>query len=64
MKNKRTFELYNKFNQKIASGVCYDELNCQILWRKDIGYTAEQYSNIGQVLFLMPNISYFIWRTQ
>ena len=58
-KRRRTFKVYvseprstGKYNwvsTEVANGVFYDEGNVQVLWRKDIGFTAEQYANIGQI---------------
>ena len=43
----------------LAKGVLYDEGNVQVLWREDVGWTAEQYANIGQ-LFGMFEGAYVI----
>jgi len=45
-KSHKDFERLNYF----ASGVLYDEGNVQILWRKDIGFCAEQYSDLHNAL--------------
>ncbi len=56
-KRRRTFQLESASGEKLASGVLYDEGNVQVLWRSDIGYTAEQYSSLSLVLNLMPGIA-------
>lgn len=59
-KRRRTFKVYrNTVNDygdhsvdiihEVANGVLYDEGNVQVLWRVDVGFTAEQYANIGSV---------------
>ncbi len=55
-KRRRSFQLEDAKGNKLASGIIYDEGNVQIMWRKDIGYTAEQYSSINPVLDLMPGV--------
>ena len=56
-KRRRHFRLENADGDRLASGVLYDEGNVQILWRADSEWTAEQYSDIGLVLDLMPGVS-------
>ena len=56
-KRRRTFFLYDSYNNVKAKGVLYDEGNVQILWRSDIGWTGEQYSNISLVLDIRPGIT-------
>ncbi len=56
-KRRRVFQLESATGEKLASGVLYDEGNVQVLWRLDIGYTAEQYSSLNLVLDLMPGIA-------
>ena len=53
-KRRRDFQLEDAHGTKLATGVLYDEGNVQVLWRVDIGYTAEQYASIRLVLDLMP----------
>ena len=60
-KRRRTFKVYREIrtvnedggeltlSDMVAHGVLYDEGNVQVLWRKDMGFTAEQYDKIGQV---------------
>ena len=60
-KRRRTFKVYRELrtvnedggelilSDLVAHGVLYDEGNVQVLWRKDVGWTAEQYANIAQV---------------
>ena len=60
-KRRRPFTVYRKrvshnacggkvvLSHMVASGLLYDEGNVQVLWRLDIGNTAEQYSNISQL---------------
>ena len=45
-KRRRDFQLEDAHGTKLATGVLYDEGNVQVLWRVDIGYTAEQYASI------------------
>ena len=56
-KRRRPFFLYDAYNNPKAYGILYDEGNVQILWRSDIGWTAEQYASIALVLELMPDIT-------
>lgn len=61
-KQRREFELLDWDDRIIATGVCYSEMNVQVLWRIDTGYGAEQYSNIGYVLNILPEIRSFRWK--
>ena len=56
-KRRRKFFLYDDYNNPKAMGVLYDEGNVQVLWRSDIGWTGELYSNIGLVLDIRPDIT-------
>lgn len=63
MKRRRSFIVYAEVDQgwrtsvvKVATGVLYDELNVQVLWRRDIGWTAEQYASIATLYGLVPNV--------
>ena len=38
-----------------ASGDLYDEGNIQVLWRDDIGYCGQQFSNISYAFDLFKN---------
>lgn len=55
-KRRRLFQLEDVEGNILASGVIYDEGNVQVTWRKDCGYTAEQYASINPVLDLMPGV--------
>ena len=55
-KRRREFCLQDAAGETLARGVLYDEGNVQILWRVDIGWTAEQYASIATTLDLLPNI--------
>ncbi len=55
-KRRRFFQLEDKNGNILATGVLYDEGNVQVLWRIDIGYTAEQYASINPIIDLMPGI--------
>lgn len=55
-KRRRTFQLEDENGNILATGVLYDEGNVQVLWRIDIGYTAEQYASINPIIDLMPGI--------
>ena len=61
-KRRREFQLLSAQGEPLASGVLYDEGNVQVLWRADIGWTAEQYASVAFVLDLMPGISIFRYR--
>ena len=50
-KRRRIFKGYRK-GFMILHGVYYDQWNVQLLYRKDIGWTGEQYSSI-QYMFDM-----------
>lgn len=56
-KRRRQFQLEDANGKKLATGVLYDEGNVQVLWRADIGWTAEQYSSTTPLLNLMPGIA-------
>ncbi len=56
-KRRRYFRLESESGKEVASGVLYDEGNVQITWRCDIGYTAEQYSDVELALDLLPGIT-------
>ncbi len=56
-KRRRQFQLEDANGKKLATGVLYEEGNVQILWRADIGWTAEQYSSATPLLNLMPGIA-------
>lgn len=45
---------------KLAHGVLYDEGNVQVYWRKDHGWTAEQYASICQILGLMEGVAMLV----
>lgn len=55
-KLRRKWRLYEGLTL-IANGVVYRELNVQILWRKDRGYTAEQLSSIAGLIEMFPQAS-------
>ena len=38
-----------------ASGNLYEEGNIQVLWRKDIGFCGQQFSNISYAFDLFPD---------
>ena len=56
-KRRRNFVLENRNGQTLARGILYDEGNCQLTWRADRGYTAEQYASIRTALGCMNGIS-------
>ena len=60
-KRRRAFELLDENQHQIALGIAYEEMNVQLHWRSDIGHTAENFSSIAHVLYLMPNMKYFKW---
>ncbi len=53
MLDKKNFHLESDSGVILATGVLYPQGNVQILWRIDIGYTAEQYSSLCLVLDLI-----------
>ena len=61
-KRRREFFLQDSFGYTLAHGVLYDEGNVQVLWRCDIGHTAEQYANVALVLDLMANVNSFVFK--
>ncbi len=56
-KRRRYFQLEDAQGKKLATGVLYNEGNVQVLWRADIGWTAEQYSSLTPLVDLMPGIA-------
>ena len=56
-KRRREFQLRDKNGNMLARGILYDEGNCQVLWRKDTGWTAEQYATLNPMIDLMPNVT-------
>lgn len=56
-KRRVKWQLEDMDNNKLAEGVLYDEGNVQVLWRVDIGWTAEQYSSVLYLLGLMPGVA-------
>ena len=56
VKRRRSFQLEDVDANKLASGIIYDEGNVQVVWRTDIGYTAEQYSSLHLIIDLIPGI--------
>ena len=65
-KRRRAFKVYRKIPDYLsimgrfeifAEGVLYDEGNVQVLWRKDVGWTAEQYDSIAQVFGIVVGTS-------
>ena len=57
VKRRRYFHLESAAGERLASGVLYDEGNVQVLWRKDRGWTGEQYASIHLVLDLVPRVA-------
>ena len=57
MFTKKHFHLETDAGEIVATGTLYPEGNVQILWRIDIGFTAEQYASISQILFLLPEVT-------
>ena len=56
-KRRRPFKIYRLRGikrQLVGHGILYDEMNCQLLWRIDRGYTAEQVDNISQLIGFIP----------
>ena len=56
-KRRRLFHLEDADGKELANGILYDEGNVQVLWRIDLGYTAEQYASVSLVLDLIPGIT-------
>ena len=42
---------------KACEGLLYDEGNVQVLWRSDIGWTAEQFDSVARVFDLLPGLN-------
>ena len=42
---------------KACSGDLYDEGNVQVLWRSDIGHTAQQFDSVAKVFDLLPGLN-------
>ena len=58
-KRRRRFVGYQRHARmpvKRCWGVLYDEGNVQILWRSDIGWTAEQYASIASAFGLVKGL--------
>ena len=53
-KLRRKWRLYEGLGL-IAHGVVYRELNVQIHWRRDRGWTAEQLSSIAGLFEMFPH---------
>ena len=66
-KCRRHFKVFNSHGMTLAYGICYDEMNVQILWRADYerqyghGYCAEQYSHVQNVLDIVSDAVGFAW---
>ena len=57
-KRRRVFNVYCGADalvrgDRFAHGVLYDEGNVQVLWRKDVGWCAEQHANLYSVFGLV-----------
>lgn len=48
-KRRRPFVVEDFVGTLVAMGVLYDDGNVQVLWRKSLGYTGEQYHSIAQM---------------
>lgn len=57
---KRTWHLYTRGQALLARGVVYRELNVQILYRHDRGWTAEQLSSLQGLFELFPTATCLI----
>lgn len=59
-KRRRRFVGYKRhplIALKRCWGLLYDEGNVQVLWRSDIGWTAQQLDSIAKVFDLMPGLN-------
>lgn len=56
-KRRIEWQLEDADSNKLAEGVLYDEGNVQVLWRVDVGWTAEQYASALYLLALMPGVA-------
>ena len=59
-KRRIKWRLEDANGKKLAHGVLYDEGNVQVYWRKDRGWTAEQYASICQILGLMEGVAMLV----
>lgn len=48
-KRRQPFEVRSDSGELLAMGVLYNDCNVQVLWRKSVGWTAEQYHTIAQM---------------
>ena len=48
-KRRRPFVVEDFVGTLVAMGVLYDDGNVQVLWRKSLGWTGEQYHSIAQM---------------
>ena len=48
-KRRQPFEVRNASEELLGYGLLYDDGNVQILWRRSIGWTAEQLHSIEKV---------------
>lgn len=51
-KRRRPFVGEDADGKLLAHGILYDDGNVQVLWRRSIGWTGEQYHSISQIFGL------------
>lgn len=52
-KVRKQIVVSNENGEILAKGVYYRDGNVQILWRKDIGWTSEQYDSIANLIGIL-----------
>ena len=60
MKDKKWRRKWNLYEGStcVAQGVLYREMNVQILWRSDIGWTGQQLSSLQGLFELWPDATW------
>ena len=48
-KRRQPFGVWSTKSELLAMGVLYDDGNVQVLWRKSLGWTGEQFHSIAQM---------------
>lgn len=51
-KKRQPFEVRNDGGELLAMGVYYVDGNCQVYWRKSLGWTGEQFHSIEKMFFI------------
>ena len=48
-KRRQPFEVRNDAGELLSMGVLYNDGNCQIFWRKSLGWAGEQHHSIANM---------------